>query len=239
MYNMQSMFRRSINNTTMQFEKLGYVANNLSNVNTTGYKDVRFEQMLKEDGYLTGAVRSDFNTQGSFRITGNPYDVAINGAGFMSVVSPQGEIAYTRDGSLKVGKDGYLMTNDEWLVGNGIKVPAGAYKVQIKENGDVVCYDNSDSAEKKLGNIPLFKFDNPEGLNSIENNKLVATEDSGSPILMKNHKSLASNSLETSNVNMYGQVSEMLRLNASMIASMRMMKIVDSMYNKSINIRQG
>ena len=50
MYNMQAVVRKSINNATMQFEKLGYVANNLANYNTAAYKTNRFEQILREDG---------------------------------------------------------------------------------------------------------------------------------------------------------------------------------------------
>ena len=116
MYSMQAIIRKSINNTTTQFDKMGYVAGNLANYSTNGYKNVRFEQMLGENGYLTGAVRTDYS-KGSMKITNSPLDVAIDGEGFIPVVSQTGEVAYTRDGSLKVGKDGYLLTNDDWIVG--------------------------------------------------------------------------------------------------------------------------
>ena len=59
MYNMQAVIRKGINNTTLQFEKLGYIANNLSNYNTIGYKASRFEQILREDGYIDGAIRTN------------------------------------------------------------------------------------------------------------------------------------------------------------------------------------
>lgn len=237
MYNLQGIIRKSMNNATSQFDKLGYVANNLANYNTNGYKSVRFEQMLKEDGYLTGAIRTDYE-QGSIQITSNPYDIAIKGEGFFPVVSEAGEIQYTRDGSLKKGKDGYLMTNDDWLVGEGIKIPPNVYKFTVKSNGDVVCNDAVDKPERILGRIPLVQFDNPEGLDQGHNNKVVPTADSGEPRLLKNHDYIAQNSIELSNTNVYSSVSDMLRLNASMLASMRMMKVVDDMYNKSINIRQ-
>ena len=112
MNNLQGIIRKSTNNVTNQWEKLGYVANALANYNTRGYKAVRFEQMLQEDGYLTGAIRTDYK-QGSVQITSNPYDVAVIGAGFIPVFSPHGEVAYTRDGAFKQGKDGYLMTSDD------------------------------------------------------------------------------------------------------------------------------
>lgn len=238
MYTIQGMIRKSVNNTYTQFERLGYVGNNLANFNTNAYKTVRFEQMLGEDGYLKGAVRSNY-AQGSIRITSNPYDVAIDGQGFIPVVSPSGEVQYTRDGAFKQGKDGYLVTNDGWIVGEGIKIPTNCYKFQIKPNGDVISYDSGKKNEKYLGNIPLVKFASPEGLEQADMNRLKATAESGEPVLVKDHNSIKQNNIETSNTNIYNSTSEMLRLNASMIASMRMLKVVDDMYNKAINIREG
>ena len=215
MQNLQAIIRKSVNNVTNQWDRLGYVANDLANFNTHGYKSVRFEQMLGEDGYLTGAIRTD-HKNGSIQITSNPYDVALTGPGFIPVVSPQGEVQYTRDGAFK----------------------QGCYKFIIKPNGDVIAHDAVDSPGKKIGNIPVVQFDNPEGLEQGGLNKLVATEDSGEPRLIKNHEYIAQNNIENSNVNIYDNVNVMLRLNASMLASTRLMKVVDDMYNKSINIRE-
>lgn len=237
MHNLQAIIRKSTNNVLNQWDRLGYIANDLANYNTHGYKSVRFEQMLDEDGYLTGAVRTDYRT-GSIQVTSNPYDVAITGPGFIPVISPSGEVQYTRDGSFKQGKDGYLVTNDDWLVGEGIKLPTNCYKFEIKPNGDVIAFDAVDKPGKKLGNIPLVQFDNPEGLEHGGLNKLVPTADSGEAKLVKEHEYFAQNNLENSNINIYDSVSGMLRLNASMLASTRMMKVIDDMYNKSINIRE-
>jgi len=237
MKNLQGIIRKNTNNVLNQWEKLGFVANNLANFNTRGYKGVRFEQMLKEDGMLTGAIRTDYG-QGAIQVTSNPYDIAINGQGYIPVFSGTGEVAYTRDGALKQGKDGYLVTSDDWIVGNGIKIPTNCHKFTIKANGDVYAYDKADAKGKKLGNIPLVRFANPEGLEQSDMNKLRATEESGEAILVKDHECIVQNNLENSNVNIMDSVSDMLRLNASMLASTRMMKVVDDMYNKSINIRE-
>ena len=69
-------------------------------------------------------------------------------------------------------------------------------------------------------------------------NKLTPTEESGEAMLVKNHTCFKQNNLENSNVDMYAAVGDMLRMNASMLASTRMMKVVDDMYNKGINIRE-
>ena len=228
MFNAQAIVRKSINNATTQFDKLGYVGNDLANYNTYGYKSVRFEQMLREDGYIAGAQRTDCS-QGSVRITENPYDVAIEGAGYIPVTSEDGEVQYTRDGSFVKGKDGYLYTKDGWLVGGGIKLPANNYKFTINPNGDVYSYDEAGSLPKRVGTIPLVGFANPERLEQGVNNKMVATDDSCQPELISNHRSFRQNAIETSNVNIYASVNEMLRMNASMIASMRLLKVADDM----------
>ena len=237
MFNAQAIVRKAINNATTQFDKLGHVGNDLANYNTYGYKSVRFEQMLREDGYVSGAQRTDCK-QGAIRVTENPYDVAIEGNGYIPVTSEDGEVQYTRDGSFVQGKDGYIYTKDGWLVGGGIKIPSNVYKFQIKPNGDVYSFDDAGSLPKRIGTIPLVGFPNPERLQQGVNNKMVATEDSGEPELIQNHRSFRQNSIETSNVDIYNSVNEMLRLNASMIASMRLLKVADDMYNKGINIRE-
>ncbi len=238
MNTLQGIIRKSINNTTTQFDKLGYIGNNFANYSTNGYKTVRFEQMLNEEGYLTGAVRTNYK-QGAIQITSNPYDVAINGDGFIPVTSANGEVQYTRDGSFKVSKDGYLTTNDDWIVGDGIQVPANLYRLTIRPDGTVWSMNSPKSNEKKIGTIPIVQFKNAEGLKQGDNNKLIASDESGEAKLVKDHDYIAQNALERSNTNIFDSVSDMLRLNASLIASLRMAKIVDDMYNKSINLRQS
>lgn len=237
MYNMQAVIRKSINNTTMQFERLGYIANNMANYNTVAYKTNRFEQILREDGYVDGAIRCNA-LQGDVRISGNPYDVAIKGEGYIPVVSPDGEVQYTRDGSFKRGADGYLVTIDDWMVGDGIKIPANSYKFEIRANGDVINYDNAGSLPEKIGTIPIVQFDSPESLEQGHNNKMVITEESGQPRIVKENQGITQYATEVSNTNIYDELNDLMRLNTSMIASLNLMKVADDMYNKSINIRE-
>ena len=237
MYNMQAIVRRSINNTSTQFERLGYIANNMVNYNTIGYKTNRFEQILREDGYIDGAIRTNA-LKGSIRISTNPYDIAIDGEGYIPVVSPDGEVQYTRDGSLKRGANGYLVTVDDWMVGDGIKIPANSYKFEIKPNGDVINYDKAGSLPEKIGTIPIVQFDCPEGLEQGHNNKMVITEESGNPTIVKADQGIKQYATEVSNTNIYDELNDLMRLNTSMIASLNLMKVADDMYNKSINIRE-
>lgn len=237
MSSFQGLIRRGIVNTMSQFERLGYVSNNISNLNTTAYKSVRFEQMLDENGYLDGAVRTDYQA-GSVMRTDSPFDIAIKGPGFIPVTSKNGDVVYTREGSLKLDKDGYLMTNDNYLVGDGIRIPANYYALNIKSNGDVAVILQNGDSEKKIGKIPLVTFQNAEGLKSLDNNKYATTSDSGEPILLKKHDFIAQGGLELANINIYNQVNDVLRLNASMLASFKLMKTVNDMYTKAINMNQ-
>lgn len=237
MYNMQAVVRKSINNATMQFERLGYIANNMANYSTPAYKTSRFEQMLREDGYVDGAIRTNA-LQGDIRISKNPYDVAISGEGYIPVVSPEGEIQYTRDGSFKRGVNGYLVTSDDWMVGDGIRIPANSYKFEIKPNGDVMNYDNAGSLPEKIGTIPIVQFDSPESLEQGHNNKMVVTEDSGNPKIVKGEENIRQYATEVSNTNIYDELNDLMRLNTSMIASLNLMKVADDMYNKAINLNQ-
>ncbi len=237
MYNMSAVTNRCVNNATMQFDKLGYIATNLANYSTVGYKGVAFEQLLREDGYIDGAIRKN-TLQGSIRVSSNPYDIAIDGEGYIPVVSKDGEIQYTRDGSLKIGAKGYLMTVDDWMVGDGIQIPPNSYRIEIKPNGDVMSYDKAGSLPEKIGTIPIVQFDNPEALEQGHNNKLVYNSETGDPKLVKNPDSIRQNAVEVSNVNIYDELNTMMRLNASMIASLNLMKVANDMYSKGINLQQ-
>ncbi len=238
MYNFQAIISKGTNNALVQFERFGMLAHNLSNVDTNGYKKQTFEQILKEDGYLTGSVRTDYS-QGSIRVTDNPFDVSIDGAGYIPVTSPNGEVQYTRDGAFKQGKGGYLTTSDGWIVGDGIKIPSNCMKFEVKKNGEVFAYFYDEAKPKKLGTIPLVKFDNPHGMETSDMNRLIATDEAGECRLVKNHDAFKQGTLERANVSVYQTTNDLLRLNASMLASMQMLKVADTMYNKAINIRES
>ena len=237
MYNMQAVVNRCMNNATMQFDKLGYISTNLANYSTVGFKSSSFEQLLREDGYVDGVIRRN-TQQGAIKVSKNPYDIAISGEGYIPVVSPDGEIQYTRDGSLKKGAGGYLMTVDDWMVGDGIKIPPNCYRFEIKPNGDVMSYDEAGSLPEKIGTIPIVQFDNPEALEQGHNNKLVFNSETGEPRMVKDPKSIRQYATEVSNVSIYDEMNDMMRLNASMIASLNLMKVVNGMYEKGINLQQ-
>lgn len=237
MFTVQGQIRRSVINVQSQFERLGYISSNIANMNTNGYKTVRFDQMLDENGYLDGYVRRDYTNLGSLIRTERHLDVALKTPGFIPVTSPTGDVTYTRDGSFKLDKEGYLITEDGYLVGDGIQLPANYNNVRIKEDGSVVVIKEDASEPEVIGKIPLVQFTNPEGLKTTDGNKLIATAESGEPMLDKDSKAFSQGMLEISNVNVHNEVSDVLRITASMKASFSMMKVIDNMYQQSINLR--
>ena len=237
MTTLQGIINRGIINSELQFERMGYISSNVSNYNTNGYKAVRFEQMLNENGYMTGVERTDFS-QGAIQRTERDFDVAIDGVGFIPVTSPTGDVTYTREGSFRVDKDGYIVTNDGYLVGDGIQLPVNYDNLAIKEDGTVEIFSNDGTQRETLGIIPLVNFQNPEGLKKADNNKYYLTAESGEPVLIKKHTRFRQGNLEVTNVDMLNEVNSMMRLNASMIASFKVMQTINDMYSKAIQLNQ-
>lgn len=236
-YNLQAIIRRGLNNSVVQFDRLAQIATNLTNYNTNGYKAVSFAQIMEEDGFIRSVLRR-YDSQGALVQTARDFDVAIEGKGFIPITSPEGEVAYSREGSFKLDKDGNLITVDGWLVGDGIKLPVNYEKFRIE--GDGTCYVEyyGDKPKHIIGKIPLVTFPNTEGLIQGEYNKYYITEEAGEPVLQKDHNKIRQGYIERSNVDIYESVYDIMRMNASMLSSFRLLKVVDDMYTKSINLRQ-
>ena len=237
MTTIQGIINKGIINAEVQYKKMAYVATNAANYNTYGYKNVRFEQILNENGLLTGVERTDF-TKGELQRTARELDVAIDGSGFIPVTNERGEVKYTREGMFKINKDGYIVTNDDYLVGDGIQVPANYENLLIDKNGSVEIYSNDGNKRETLGQIPLVNFLNPEGLKKADDNKYYLTAESGEPILLKNHNRFKQGSIEMTNIDLRNEVNTMLRLNASMLASFKIMQTINDMYQKTIRLAQ-
>ncbi len=237
MTTLQGIINRGIVNAEIQFERMGYISTNVSNLNTNGYKNVRFEQMLDENGYMSGVERTDY-TPGAIQRTARDFDVAIDGVGFIPVTSPTGDVTYTREGSFRVNENGYLITNDGYLVGDGIQVPVNYDNIAFKPDGEVEIYSNDGTERESLGYIPLVNFQNPEGLKKADNNKFYLTAESGEPVLIKNHHRFKQGSIEVTNVDIFNEVNSILRLNASMLASFKVMQTINDMYSKALQLNQ-
>ena len=204
-YNLQGIIRKGSINLLTEFDRLAYAAQNFSNINTNGYKAVRFEDVIDADGSVHGIERVDTKV-GEFMITNNPLDVALQGAGYIPVTTPQGEIRYTRDGAFMKNKDGFLVTKLGDLVGSGIKIDSDCEKIDIRKNGDVYLYKRLHDEPEYVGTIPVVQFENDEALKDVGGNNYVATEEAGKMKLVENHDYIRQNGIERSNLDMFSEI---------------------------------
>ena len=165
------------------------IANNIANVNTTGFKKSRanFQDLLYETiraagsetaqgtttpegiqighGVRLSSVAKNF-TPGSFIQTGNELDLAIEGIGFFSVTLPDGTTAYTRDGGFRRSRDGNLLTVDGLLLEPGITIPTDTEQITVGADGTVSVRIPGQTASQNVGIIELTRFPNPAGLDA-------------------------------------------------------------------------
>lgn len=189
---------------TAQQLNVDVIANNLANVNTTGFKRSRtdFQDVLYQADKVPGSVsaRGSQNptgiqiglgvrpgaiyklfSQGTFTATGNSLDLAIEGPGFLQVTLPDSSTAYTRDGALKVDAQGRLVTGDGYTISPQITIPSQATQVSIGSDGTVSVSLPGQTEQQKVGQIQLSTFVNPSGLSSVGKNLLKDTAASGTP----------------------------------------------------------
>lgn len=222
---------------TRGYNMLEPYVENFSNYGTYGYKARRFEMYLRPEATSELVARTDVS-QGALEITRRPFDVGIQGPGYIPVTRKNGDLAYTRNGSFLTNGEGYLVTPFGDMVGNGIKIPADYHQVKIHKNGEVMLIKKPGDAPEKLGQIPLVLFNNAEGLKIIGYNLVEATEQSGKPQLTAEHDFIRQGMLERTNMNIPYNITDILRLNTGITLNQRIIKISDEIYREGINLRQ-
>ena len=220
-----------------QQTRMAVIANNLANVNTTGFKKSRpiFEDLIYQNIRQVGAQSSQNNTlpsglqlgtgvktvateklhtQGNIQQTENSLDVAINGRGFLQILMPNGDTNYTRDGSLKIDATGQLVTSSGLVLNPGITVTPGALSITIGRDGTVSELQPGAAAPVQLGQIQTANFINPAGLEPVGENLYRESVGSGPPIIGTPGENefgpLLQGALETSNVNVVEELVNMI-----------------------------
>jgi flagellar basal-body rod protein FlgG, Gram-negative bacteria len=217
--------------------RMDVIANNLANVNTSGFKGSRavFQDLLYQNLTQPGAQSSQSTqypsglqlgtgvrpvsterlmTQGNLTQTGNSLDVAINGQGFFQVLEPNGTISYTRDGTFQLNNQGQLVTANGYLVQPTVTIPASAQSVTIGNDGTVSVTLPGQAAPQQVGALQLASFVNPTGLQSIGDNLYLQTGSSGAPNTgqptLNGLGSVQQGYLESSNVNVVAELVDMI-----------------------------
>ncbi|MDD5578846.1 MAG: flagellar basal-body rod protein FlgG [Methylobacter sp.] len=220
-----------------QQTRMAVIANNLANVNTTGFKKSRaiFEDLVYQNIRQVGAQSTQntqlptglqlgtgvrtvatekLHTQGNIQQTENSLDVAVNGRGFLQILMPNGDINYTRDGSLKLDSTGQLVTSGGLPLEPSITVPVDAISITIGRDGTVSVLQPGNPAPVQVGQIQTADFINPTGLEPIGENLFRESVSSGPPVLGTpgelEYGPLLQGSLETSNVNVVEELVNMI-----------------------------
>jgi flagellar basal-body rod protein FlgG len=242
---------------------LDVIANNLANVNTTGFKKSKaeFQDLLYQTTRAAGSDQGGGNqlptgaqighgsqlvatskifTTGELTQTGEQLDVAIQGNGFFQVQLPDGTLAYTRDGALKTASDGKITTSDGYTVQGGFQpIPTGTTSITIASTGEVTTTGASGNQTFK---VQLVRFTNPAGLESLGRNLYRETPASGTAEMgnpgENGFGTLQQGYLEMSNVKVVEEMVNMIIAQRAYEVNSKAVQAADEMMQMSNNLRR-
>ncbi len=242
------------------------IANNLANVNTTGFKKSRvgFQDLLYETitpagtetmagttipegiqighGVRPSSVAKLF-TPGNLVQTGNALDLAIEGDGFFQVKLPDGTTAYTRDGSFTMNQEGTVMTTDGYALSPAITIPVDYEQITVGSDGTVSVRVPGTATPQTLGTLQLVRFPNPAGLDArLGRNLLLETEASGTPVEsqpgLDGAGLLAQGFVENSNVQVVEEILQLIIAQRAYEANSKVIQTSDDMLQLANNIKR-
>jgi flagellar basal-body rod protein FlgG len=203
---MRALWTAASGMTGQQFN-IDTISNNLSNVNTTGFKQNRpdFEDLLYQTRRIAGTPATELTvvptgvqvghgvkvaatqkifTQGSLQSTGNVSDIAIEGEGFFRVLLYDGTYGYTRDGAFKIDSNGQLVTSNGYRVMPEVVLPEGFVRdsLSVSQDGRITVKVAGSDENIEVGQMQLYRFVNPTGLQAIGENLFKVSNASGDAI---------------------------------------------------------
>ncbi len=246
-----------------QHTNLDAIANNLANVNTAGFKKSRvsFQDLMYQNLRMPGAATSTgaklpagiqvgmgakvvavekVFLQGDYSQTKNQLDLAIEGKGFFKLLN-NGKEVYTRAGSFKQDKDGYICDANGNRLQPEFAIPQKTNTITVETGGKVVA---SGSDGKELGSvqIQLYNFLNPAGLMSVGNNLLVASDGSGDPIQgnpgTDDYGTILQGSLEMSNVDVVEEMVNMIATERAYEIGSKVIQTGDDMLHLAAGLKR-
>jgi flagellar basal-body rod protein FlgG len=249
----------SIATTGMSAQQLNVevIANNIANINTTGYKRSRAEftdllyqverlqgvpaqsgdQVVPEGAQLGLGTRLSairlINIQGPLAETGNQLDLAINGPGWFQVQGPNGETLYTRAGAFNVDAAGQIVTGDGYPVEPAMTVPAGTTGIEVSETGEVFARLEGQADAVAVGQLTLANFTNSAGLNALGGNLFQPTEASGAAVTglagSISFGRIQQGYLENSNVDPVREITELISAQRAYEMNSKVIQAADDM----------
>ena len=243
------------------------IANNLANMNTTGFKQQRaeFQDLLYQNIQTPGAQTSDqgtyapngiqigagvrtaaiyrITTQGDLQSTSNPYDVAVQGPGYFRIQQADGTDAYTRSGNFSLSPQGQLVTQDGLVVQPGIAIPQNTVSVTINAQGQVNATVAGNNTPQTVGQLELTRFPNEAGLNAIGSNLFLETPASGSPQAgvpgSIGYGTIQQGYLETSNVNSVDEITALITAQRAYEMNSKVISAADQMLQQTAQLGGG
>jgi flagellar basal-body rod protein FlgG len=241
------------------------ISNNIANMNTTGYKRRRaeFQDLLYQNLRRSGSQSAEEGTvlpsgaqvglgvrtaaiyrissQGSLQPTENRFDLAIRGNGYFRVQLPNGDTAYTRDGTFGLSPEGVMVTAEGFPLQPGIVIPTNARDVVINVNGEVFAVIDGQVAPQNVGQIQLAIFPNEGGLEAIGDNLLRETAGSGqgqagSPGAI-GYGNVLQGYVEGSNVNIVQEVTNLITAQRAYEMNSRVITASDEMLSTMTRMR--
>jgi len=243
------------------------ISNNLSNVNTTGFKENRpdFEDLLYQTKRVAGTPATELTvrptgvqvghgvrvaasqkvfTQGSLQQTGNVSDMAIEGEGFFRVMQYDGSYAYTRDGSFKIDREGQLVTSNGLRVMPEINLPENFIRksLSVSEDGRVTVKVPGNDDPIEVGQVELFRFTNPAGLRAAGDNLFKQTNASGDAIggrpSFNGMGAVQHKFLENSNVSVVQEMVDMIVAQRAYELNSKAIQTSDTMLSIANNLKR-
>ncbi|HEY8241411.1 MAG TPA: flagellar basal-body rod protein FlgG [Kiritimatiellia bacterium] len=239
------------------------IANNIANINTTGFKRARAEftdllyqaervlgaptrggqDAAPEGAYVglgtrTAAIRN-LHQQGALTQTSNKLDLALNGRGWFQVTGANGEIFYTRAGAFNKNANGNLVTLDGYNVQPTITLPPDARDIVVNESGEVFAITDTTGTPTQIGQLSLATFVNDTGLEPMGGNLYRETAASGAATAGvagdPGFGSIHQGYLEHSNVDPVKEITELISAQRAYEMNSKVIQAVDEMFGTVSN----
>ncbi len=246
-----------------QQTQIDVIANNLANINTMGFKksrvdfeDLMYREMARSGRSLlpgfdnaksmgvgvgissTGKVFSS----GEVKKTDRALDLAIQGEGFFEVVLPDNSYAYTRNGALRIDRDGYLATADGYRLSGLIQVPSDAEDIAVRSDGGVLAQVAGQDELVEIGSLDLIRFVNAGGLSPVGDNLYLPSENSGDGYYgipgEEGFGSVQQGYLEASNVNLVEEMTQLVLAQRAYEINSKVVQAADELLGIVNNLRR-
>ena len=263
---MRSLWTAASGMVGQQFN-IDTISNNLSNVNTTGFKKQRaeFEDLLYQTVLMAGTPATEITEiptgiqvghgvkvaatqkmfeQGSLQNTENKLDMALEGEGFFKIRLYDGSVAYSRDGSFKLDSNRQIVTSNGYLLEPPVVLPENFIMntLSISQDGRMTINIVGEEDPIEVAQLEVYRFVNPAGLSSIGGNLYKTTPASGEEIpgqpAFEGMAKIHQGFLEMSNVKVVEEMVNMIVAQRAYEVNSKAIQTSDSMLGTAVGLKR-